>query len=128
LAAGLPLDSALRGAGELSVGRKLRGKLRRWAMGIERGLPTADAARQAEMPRLVVGMAGTGDVSSAQEVFRFLARYYATRFSRWMQLMRGAAVPAMVFFFALIVGTVALALFQPIVALIDAVQPYRISL
>jgi len=128
LGAALPLDAALRQAAELPIGGSMRWRMFRWASGIERGMPAADAARRARMPALIAGLTATGEITQARETFVFLARYYGTRFRRLQELARGAAVPAMVFFFATIVATVALGLFMPIITLITAASPYKNSL
>jgi hypothetical protein len=89
-----------------------------------------DAARAAAMPQLVVAMVasvrgGSGD--TADDVFRFLARYYHTRYSRTAALASGAAVPVVVFFFGFIVAVVALSLFMPIVSLIQGMSARPIT-
>jgi type IV pilus assembly protein PilC len=116
LTAGQPLNSAIRGASDLVIGRPLRRKLHRWAEGIEQGLPDRDAASDAGMPELIAGMMTT------TEGFTFLSRYYAWKFSRLKIFLRAAAVPAMVFFFGIIVAIVALSLFLPLIALINSVS------
>jgi type II secretory pathway component PulF len=128
LDAGLPLDAAVRSAGELAVSSSLRWKLYRWVGGIEQGMPATDAARRAGLPSLIAGLTSTAQVAGARDVFRFLARYYGGRFSRFVQLLRGAAIPAMVFFFGILVAFIALALFLPLISLIGAASPYRVSL
>jgi type II secretory pathway component PulF len=117
LKAGQPLNSAIRGASELAIGRPLRRKLGQWADGIERGMPAKDAAVEAGMPPLIAGLTTTA------EGFAFLSRYYAGKFSRLKILLRAAAIPAMVFAFGIIVAIVALSLFLPLVALIGSVSP-----
>ena len=116
--AGLPQAAAIRSATDLSIGGSMRRRLNLWADGIERGQPTIDAAQSAGMPKLIAGL------TTSAEGFEFLSRYYAGKFSRLMTLFRAAAIPAMVFFFGIIVAIVALSLFLPLVALIDAVGPY----
>jgi type II secretory pathway component PulF len=128
LGAGLGLDAAIRSAAELPVNTLLRWKLYRWAGGIEQGLSNADAARRARMPQLLIGLSATADLSTADEVFHFLQRYYAARFSRFAALMRGAIVPLTVFFFAIIVAAIALALYLPMIQLINTTAPYRTAL
>jgi type II secretory pathway component PulF len=54
----------------------------------------------------------------AIEVMAFLARYFDARFSRTRVLIRAAAVPVMVFVFAIIVATIALAMLAPMATLI----------
>jgi type II secretory pathway component PulF len=125
LEAGMPLDGAIRTARELAIPGYLRRKLQRWADGIERGIPTADAATAAGMPRLIVGLTANASTDAAAEAFVFLSRYYAAKFSRWMMLVQAAAVPAMVFFFGLIVAIVALAMFLPMVEMIDRLSGFH---
>jgi type II secretory pathway component PulF len=111
--AGLPMDAAIRGASELSIGKSMRDKLRAWADGIDRGLTAKDAAIDAKMPKLIAGLATTS------AGFEFLSRYYAGKFSRLTILLRAAVIPAMVFVFGIIVAIVALSLFLPLISLID---------
>ena len=77
---------------------------------------SVDAAHAAGLPKLIAGLTTTADG------FGFLSRYYAAKFSRLMMLFRAATIPAMVFFFGLIVAIVALALFLPMIAIIGSVQ------
>jgi type II secretory pathway component PulF len=125
LDSGLPLDAALRHAGELSISNPLRWRLYRWAGGIERGDAANDAAKRARMPKIIVGLVSTAQVTAARETFVFLARYYASLFRRMQAIGRAAAVPGMVFFFASVVALVALGLFMPIITLIDVVGVFK---
>jgi type IV pilus assembly protein PilC len=121
---GVPIERAFAEAANLDINTALRQRFERWAEGILGGASLADAARAAPMPRLVVAMlANLRGGAAAGEVFRFLARYYHTRYSRTAALAHGAAVPVVVFFFALIVASVALSLFMPIISLIDHLVP-----
>lgn len=128
LSVGMPLDAALRQAAELPLSEMMRWRLYRWASGIERGLSAPDSARRAGMPRIVTGLTATAEITQAHETFVFLARYYRSLFRRLQRLARGAALPAMVFFFAAIVTIVALGLFMPIITLMSASTPYKFSL
>ncbi len=126
LEAGLPLDAALRQASELWIAPSVREKLSRWAAGAEQGQSPPDAARAADMPALITGMTTTGLAATNMiDVFRFLSRYYAGKFSRLAILLRGAAIPAFVFFFGTIVALVALSMFAPLIALIGSISGYR---
>jgi type II secretory pathway component PulF len=121
---GMPLDRAFAEASNLDINTVLRERFERWAQGIQGGASLADAARAAPMPRLVSAMlANVRAGDAAGGVFRFLARYYHTRYSRTAALAQGAAVPIVVFIFAAIVTCVALSLFVPIISLIDALAP-----
>jgi type II secretory pathway component PulF len=121
---GAPIERAFVEAANLDINRVLQERFERWAQAMMAGASLADAARAAPMPPLVVGMlASAHGPDAARDVFRFLARYYHTRYSRTAALAHGAAVPVVVFFFAILVTCVALALFMPLVTLIDTMVP-----
>ena len=123
-AAGRPIHAALSDAARLGINVVLRGRLERWAEGVEKGMPLGEAAREAGMPRLVCGMLATTSArgaADAADVFAFLARYYDSRFSRAAALVEGATIPAMVLVFAFFVGTATVGLFLPLVNLMDRV-------
>ena len=62
--------------------------------------------------------AGGGANEELGNVFRFLGRYYRSRFSRISALVQGATVPVIVLVFGVLVGIVTLSLFAPMVSLI----------
>jgi type II secretory pathway component PulF len=120
LRAGTPADRALAEAAQLRVNLMLRHQLDRWATSVTQGVAMHDAARDAGMPALVIGLLATArGPDSAAQVFTFLARYYNTRFSRAAAFIEASFVPLLVFFFAAIVTCVALSLFVPMVKMID---------
>jgi type II secretory pathway component PulF len=122
LGAGQPADRALFDAREVCTNLVLQNRMSRWSRGVSDGLPLAVAARNAKMPAVIVGMLGAAQGSAAtRNVFDFLAGYYDTRFGAAAALLEGAAVPAMVCVLAVIVGTMALGLFEPLVYLINHV-------
>jgi type IV pilus assembly protein PilC len=126
LEAGLPLDVALRAASELTIAPSVRRRLDRWADDVQQGQSPPDAARAAGMPPLITGMTTTGlAATNMADVFRFLSRYYAGKFSRLAILLQGAAVPATAIAFGAIVAFVALSLFTPMIALINSVSHYK---
>jgi type II secretory pathway component PulF len=118
LEAGEPLDWALDAASQLAISPLLKQKIRWWFGALQQGIPTAKAASSAGMPSLIVGLTSTSQGDAVAEAFEFLSRYYAAKFSRSMTLLRAALVPAMVFFFGIIVAIIALAMFLPLVAMI----------
>ena len=65
------------------------------------------------------------DGDAMAETFAFLARYYRGRFSRVIEIIRGATIPLMVFAFAVPVAWLAISLMLPMAKLIDTVGPYR---
>jgi type II secretory pathway component PulF len=122
LGIGSPADTALLEASQLELNTVLRQRLRRWADAVSGGAALADSANAAGKPRVVWGMLSTVRGPEAPDVFRFLARYYRSRFSRTAALVQAAAVPALAMFFGLIVGCVAGALFIPMINLIDSIS------
>jgi type II secretory pathway component PulF len=123
LRAAAPIDYALTEASKLQVNTVLAERLAHWAQSVANGAPLSEAARQAWMPRLVWSMlssVGSGD--DAAGVFQFLARYYASRFSRLSALVRGATVPAIVLVFGVLVALVTLGMFLPLIRIIDSIK------
>jgi type II secretory pathway component PulF len=53
------------------------------------------------------------------DVFRFLARYYDSRFARTAVILHAAMVPAMTILMGVVVAVVARSLFDPLIALLD---------
>jgi type II secretory pathway component PulF len=120
---GATLDRALAEAAQLEINNVLRDRLERWADAVQGGAGLTEGARVSQMPRLVVGMLATvRGVEAAADAFRFLARYYHSRYSRVAALLYGAAVPITVFFFGALVLTVAMAMFAPLVTLINSLS------
>lgn len=116
----LPLDGALADAAHLDPNLVLARRLRRWRDGLQSGNSSADAARAAGMPKLAVGLlAVTRGGDDAPAVFQFLGRYYRSRFSRTWVLLTGAFVPAIVLCMGAAVCAIALAMYLPMIRLID---------
>jgi type II secretory pathway component PulF len=95
--------------------------VKKWSTAIASGQSLSEAARTAAMPRLIVAMLKTvtGNEDLIQ-VMSFLSRYYESRFSRAYELFRAACVPATVFVMGAAALFLALSIFQPMVALINA--------
>jgi type IV pilus assembly protein PilC len=100
----------------------LRNRIELWGRFISAGQDTASAAREAGLPSLISGMIVAGSRSDhLPATMRFLARYYQTRFSRTATVLRNATLPILAIVMGVLVATIALALFLPIISLIDAV-------
>jgi type IV pilus assembly protein PilC len=126
LDAGHPLPAALDDVAELRGNRLLRRQFARWADGVRVGLPAADAARMAGFPALAVGLIGSARAGSGggdlAGVLRFLARYHETRFNRAGELLRAVLVPLLALSFGVVVAALALAVYQPMVDLMNALS------
>jgi len=122
LRAGFTLDRAISESSDLQINRGLRVQINEWLFAMRKGLPIAEAAKKARLPKLLVGMIGSAQATGGMaDVFDFLAQYYETRFSRAVLLIQGAAAPACAIFFGVLVCAICLSIFQPLITLINSV-------
>jgi type II secretory pathway component PulF len=123
--AGRPVEQAISEALQPHLNAVLRRRINSWAQLATSGIPLADAASRAGLPSLIGGLAGpavrAGNLPSA---LRFLARHYESSFSRTAALLQAATVPAIVLTLGAAVMCVALALFEPMVMLIQTTGTY----
>jgi type II secretory pathway component PulF len=118
---GTPADRALTEASRIQTNAVLRQRVARWAGAAGEGRSLAEAARAAGMPAMIPGMLGSArGTDEAADVFGFLARYYGSRYSATATMLQAAVIPVTVFIFAFLVASVALALFVPIIHLLNA--------
>jgi type II secretory pathway component PulF len=122
LEAGHPLDRALVEASRTGTNAVMAGRLADWADFARAGMSAAEGARRAEMPSLVVGLLRTVAGAEIVDAFRFLARYYDSRFARTAVILHAALVPAMTIAMGVVVAVVAKSLFDPLVALVDEIS------
>lgn len=121
ITAGEPLHRAIALASELRGSWRVSQAMRVWASGLERGLPSHVAAASARVPQIIGQMQLTAHVSAQpSEVFEFLGRHYALKWSRLSDLIRQSVGPISVVAIGLIVLWVGLAIFEPLVVLIYA--------
>jgi type IV pilus assembly protein PilC len=119
LEAGHPLDRALVEASRTGTNAVMASRLADWADLARAGMPAAEGARRAAMPPLLAGLLRTVTGGEIVDVFRFLARYYDSRFARTAVLLHAAMVPAMTILMGVVVAVVARSLFDPLIALLD---------
>ncbi len=122
--AGEPLDAAVRLAAGLPVHAGLGAALGRWADGMAAGQTPADGARAAGLPPLVSGLVATSAGPAVGDAVRFLARHYSARHDAALQVVRRLAVPAVAVSLGAVVTVLALAVFLPLVNLIDAANTF----
>jgi type II secretory pathway component PulF len=124
LAAGRPMQEALDEASGLRNNAVLRRRLSRWAEFVNGGMPLNEAARQAGLPRLISGTLAMAQMSAGeQDALRFLQRHYGGIFSRRAIVFRAAMVPVVVLSMGAMVTFAGLALFEPLIALINILSP-----
>jgi type II secretory pathway component PulF len=124
LEAGQPLEEALTEAARAQSNAVLKRRIRAWAAALAAGRPLPESARDAGLPPLVCGMLST--VRGGDDLFQvmsFLARHYESRFTRTREVLEAAYIPLTVCLIGSVVMFIALALFQPMVALIAAASP-----
>jgi type IV pilus assembly protein PilC len=121
--AGRPIESSLSEAGHVCGNSRLRQRIDRWAANLSQGQPLPYAARDAGMPPLVSGMLSTGmQTPDIAQVFRFLGRYYSTRFSRAIALIEASAAPVIAISIGIMVAWLALTIFAPMISLIQTLS------
>ncbi len=122
LRGGVPMPEAVRRCLALPVSAGFRRRLIKFQARLEGGATPADAARDARMPALLVGMLqplSAGAVGESGDLFEFLAHYYRQKFSRAAQVIQAAVEPAVVIACGTVVLTIMLALFLPVMAMIN---------
>ena len=125
LHAGRPLDQAAVAGANIEANTVMQRRLRRFANGLHGGQSPSAAARAARLPNLTVRVLATGQAGhDLTHAIRFLHRYYATRFSRVVEIARGTAIPAMVGILGLVVAWVVISLILPLVTLIYNVNMF----
>ena len=122
LQAGHPIDWALAEASRSGVNGVLAEQLAVWGDHARAGEPIAEGAREAGMPFLMTGLLRTAGGADLPDLFRFLARYYDSRFARSTVVLQAALVPAMSLALGALVGFIVLALFLPLIRLADALS------
>ena len=119
LEAGHPLDWALAEASRSGTNVVLADQLAVWGDHARAGEPAAEGARKAGMPALMVGLLRTAGGADLPDLFRFLARYYDGRFARSTVVLQASLVPAMSLLMGAVVGFIVVALFLPLVRLVN---------
>lgn len=124
LRTGHSLPRAIDEATRLRINAVLRDRLARWRGAIEEGARADEAAHRAGLPKLVGGMIASGRGGDPAAAVEFLAAYYGGRFSRTRELIRAAVVPAMALVFGGIVLFVVVAMYSPLVTMIDSLSAH----
>ena len=124
LRSGMDVAAAARLASELRVNGLLCERMMRFADRLESGTTAGEAARESGLGEVTsVAMAAgqrSGDMDSA---LRYAADYHAALVSRLWTAWRNLSGPLCVLAGATVVGWVVLALFLPLVHLINAAMP-----
>lgn len=123
LTAGLPLDRAARLASDLRINRVVRGRLEEFTALLAGGAPAVRAARQAQLGAIcVAAIAAVSRGEDPRTVLGHAADYYRAVANRWWHAMAKLLWPLVTVVMGTVVGYVVVALFLPLVALIDSVM------
>lgn len=118
---GRPLPVAVDSARHPVQSGVINKRLRDFAEYLRAGQDTPDAARKANLPALIAGMLNTASASDRpDDVFAFLSRYYGQRTNPLEVILRAAWFPLATLAAAAFVGWFVLAVFYPLIALIEA--------
>lgn len=121
--AGMSFSQAAHTAAGLDMNMQLRPRVRRFADLLSSGKDAPAAAREAQLGSAVqIALAAGARQNDYDAALRFAADYHAAVVSRLWILIGSLAVPVPTLIMGLIVGFVALALFLPLVALINSVS------
>lgn len=118
---GMTLDAGARLAAGLDVNCQLRPRVVRFADLLQGGTNIRQAAVQAGLGEVTgIALAGGQRDGRLDAALRFAGDYYDALVSRWYIVARAMSWPVCTLGLACLVAFVALAMFQPLVALIDS--------
>jgi type IV pilus assembly protein PilC len=123
LRAGHDLGEAARQGACAAVNWHARRRLLHWAAALEDGTDPLAAASRLGFPaplRQALTTARTDGELAAR--FEYLADYYQALHTHWLRVLAAAFTPLMVIAWALVVGYIVLALFLPLIALVQGVM------
>ena len=119
--AGHDLPAGARQAACVGANYHARRRLRRWADLLDTGSEPASAARRVGFPppvlRALRAAGAGGDLATTLD---YLASYYRSLAVHWQRVAASAAIPLIVLLWGLCVGYVVVAVFLPLVSLIEA--------
>lgn len=119
---GMSLEPAMRVAEVVDVNDQLKKRLERFRSLVDRGVDLHQAAHQAGLGEVAaVAMAAGKRGGDLDAALRYAADYYSAVASRWWILLRNISWPIGTLVLGVIVGFIVVALFQPLVALINSV-------
>ena len=118
------MNQVLHAAAETPTNLELRRRLKYWRTRFYQTGDLVGAAQQTGVPSLLIEMISASQRSaSVDQAMGFLADYYSSRFSRVLTAVRHGLLPVFVLGVALMVGTLVVALFLPLIELIHSATP-----
>jgi len=121
--AGMGLDRAARLAAEADVNAVLRDRMRDFVQLLESGTPPPDAAERAGLgPVMTTALRAGRHGDRLDASLQFVADYYRAVVSRLWIVIRSVAWPVMTLCMASLIGSFIVALFLPLISLINSVM------
>ena len=121
---GVPAVEALRLAGQAAGNRIVAAAFRRGERAISEGRPLAEGLREAKvLPESFIWRVSVGEESGAfAETFRRMAQYYLDTAQASARALQGVIEPILVVMLGLLVGTIVVGLFLPLIAIIGSLS------
>ncbi|MBM3474555.1 MAG: type II secretion system F family protein [Armatimonadetes bacterium] len=121
---GVPALEALRLAGQAAGNRIVAAAFRRGERAISEGRPLADGLREAKvLPESFVWRVAVAEKSGAfADAFRRMAQYYLDTAQASARALQGVIEPLLIVTLGLLVGTIVLSLFTPLIAIISSLS------
>jgi len=122
---GIGLEGSARLAADIDVNCHLRPRMLRFAELLSRGVNVRVASDKAGLGDLTgVALSNGRRSNDMDSALRYASDYYYAIVSRGWMLLRNMVWPVWVLILATIVGTIVYAMFEPLVALLDATMAY----
>ncbi len=119
--AGYDLPDAADHASHADANWFARQRLVRWAAAIRGGAPPAVAAHSVGLPKPWREALCAADPNELAAALDYLHGYYASLSAHWARMLASALLPALVLTLGIVVGTVVVALFVPVVSINAAI-------
>ena len=121
---GVPAVEALRLAGQAAGNRIIAAAFRRGERAVSEGRPLAEGLREAKvLPESFVWRVAVAEESGAfADTFRRMALYYLDTAQASARALQGVLEPILVVMLGLLVGTIVLGLFLPLIAIIGSLS------
>ncbi len=120
---GMSLEPATAVAGLVDVNHQLKQRLRKFTGLLGGGDSVRQAARRAGLGEVTaIALAGGQRGNDMDAALRYAADYHGSVANRWWLVLRNLAWPVWTLIMGIMVGFVVIALFLPLVALINAVS------
>jgi type II secretory pathway component PulF len=118
LAAGCPVNEAIRSTLRLDVNVFFRRRLARWLRSVERGDDIGDSARRSGLGNALAWAFASPNAGNAPAILETLESYYRSNYSYRVNLARFILWPLCIILLGATVGFIVYAIFSPCVAVI----------